>query len=390
MIELTNTSLSLRMAVLCATHFFLMILINWYPCTYPGEERPAAPYKKVAFTIAFFIFLIICCIDGDWYHYQEMVWNYNFTEGYNNHGEDVYGVIIAFANKNYLAFRILIWGSAFGLILQTFKRFMIDSFVAQYFLFSVFFLVFSYARVSLAMALYFYGISFILVPAAKFAILKKLAGVAIIFSSYFFHHSMALAIAVTPIIFIPLNKKTIVALCILFPVLAKIFENLFQGLIIDEELMNNEELQQQLKFYSKRTTATTNWKGILYEYSGYLRFFVPMIVITAKLYFSSSYQTKWDEEEGEYIVPVKIPQDIQRLFKITFSIIILALSFLTMNMGSNVFFYRVLFFTFIPITILCSFLADEQLITRKTFIILLLMGILAQLYRFLYSIYTHI
>ena len=102
-----------------------------------------------------FVLVVYVCVDNDWYHYQQIISDYDFSSRARNHGEKVYGVIARLVDRNYLLFRIIVWGGALLITTLTFKRFKINLNNAVYFIIAAFLLKFSYARATLAMHVIF-------------------------------------------------------------------------------------------------------------------------------------------------------------------------------------------------------------------------------------------
>lgn len=373
MIDITYTELTLGLSITCLVIFLVITASNWYPCTWPGEDRPLAPERKLYFTLSFFAFSLFCCINSDFFHYQEMVWQYDFTSGAMNHGEPIYGAIIELVGKNYLLFRIIVWGSALFIIRLTFHRFCIDSYVAQFFLFSCFFLTFSYARASLAMAIYFYGLSFLLVPSERSQLFNIICGIGLIISSYFFHHSMLIAIILTIVCIWPFNKWILISIIVSLPIIIRVFDLLFFPILSSQDFFAGDDTMSKFSRYVEAERETANWKGHLQDIISYLRFFAPLIVLSIAQYIRKE---------------IEVPSYIDRLFKITFSLIVISLLFLSLGLDNKVFFYRILFMTYIPLTILIAFHVHEGSISRRMFIALTIYGILSQLYSFFIVTYS--
>lgn len=76
-----------------------------------------------------------------------------------------------------------------------------------------------------------------------------------------------------------------------------------------------------------------------------------------------------------------------KLFKVTFSLTILSITFLFTGLSTNVYFYRLLFMTFIPISIFVVALYKKGYLTKKYFKLILYWGIVSNLYRILLMIY---
>ena len=155
----------------------------------------------------------------DWFHYLNQI--NSITAGWDTNLEEVYYRILDFCNYNYLAFRLIVWGGALVLVLLTFRRLSIPTDLATLLFGCIWVIYFSYARVSLAMAMVFYGASLIYKPKQGFGAGSYLIGLALIILSFFFHKSAVFGLAVFLIAFFfrnPTKGKT-VTLLILIPII---------------------------------------------------------------------------------------------------------------------------------------------------------------------------
>lgn len=368
MIDFGYTSPSLGVSLYCTILFITIITMGYKNCI---NQRLQKRQCKI-FPFLVIVLAITCSIDGDFYHYQQLVWNYDFTPGARNHGEPIYKYIIGLVDRNYLLFRILIWGGGLLAFSKIVRRIGFNLSNVLFVFVALYILVYSYARASLAMVLYFWGITIFIIN-KKNVFLEKILGIFLICFSYSFHHSIIIAIALTPVIFMKLTKRHLVILIVILPLLFFYSKGYIQQMMFDESTLNNDDLQEKLELYSNREVAIVNWKGLIYEFSGYLTFFIPFIVCLNSLYFKNK---------------TNVPIVIQAFFKLSFAMILFAVMFLFLDIQGKVFFYRILYMTFIPISIMLYYAYSAELIQKKTFSYIIVFGIMAQLYRLLYSIYT--
>lgn len=309
---------------------------------------------------------------GDFFHYQEMVKTYDlFT--YNNI-EPIYGIFIHFVQANYLMFRVLVWGLALLLFTLTAKRFQSGTFLSLFVLFSVFITTFAYARASLAMSIYFFGLSFLCQPLRKIPKIGYFIGIIIIISSYFFHHSILIMIALTIVILIPINKYTITILFLMMPLIVYFGNQAFINILSSNNF--TDEISNKLNTYSTREQSVGP-SAILINTLEYASYYIPAIVLFYKFYFSSDRKR------------IIIERYIYRLGKVTLSIIIFATIFLFFGLKNQVFFYRILYFSYIPLIILLCSAYMHNIIRYKTFKLIILFGLLAQITKLGYSIYAY-
>lgn len=374
MFDFPFTQGSFALALYCFLFFSLLVAINYSSCTVPYAPHNYPTYKRLLFLFGVAIFAITCFINGDFYNYQEMVHDYDFSIYATNHAEPVYGYIIRFIDRNYLLFRIIVWGGGMFILTKTISCLGLDDYKVMYYLMTSYILTFSYARATLAFSIYFLGLALVCKPIKK-TLVSRLIGLVLIAASYFFHHSMIIAIVITPILILPFDRITIILGVFLIPVIFSLFSNVFNSVLSSGEFLDNEELVDQIAYYAERTTEAINWKGRIYEWSNYASFFLPLIIVTYNGYF---------RKNGAF------PFYIEVFYKIAFSLTLIAVMFLFLDIDGKVFFYRILFMTFIPLSIVVYYTAEKQVISRKSYLFLLYVGLVAQLYRFLYSMYLYI
>lgn len=168
-----------------------------------------------------FLLLVFCLypfFGGDYFHYIEL---YNDTKaGYSRGLEEVYIWIIRNISFLYTFFRLLVWGAALWLTISAYKRIApLDNLAIAFF--SVLYLPwFSYARVSLAMALIFWGVCLISKPNEQRKILSYLIGLAAIVCSVFFHRTAPIAMIALlgSLLLRNPTKKSLILVLISFPI----------------------------------------------------------------------------------------------------------------------------------------------------------------------------
>ena len=173
--------------------------------------------------------------------------------------------------NSYTVFRFYIWGLALLLLFKTSQHLKINRNTLA-FVFPIFFLLlFSYARASLGMAMYFYGLSFLLVPKKNKTIISYIWGILFICFSYFGHRSMLLPIALTPLIFFNFNKYVISVLLVIGFIIGRSAETLLsmaslEGLPIESSVF--KAASEGFEAYAaKDTVVEYNWKYTLTQKS---------------------------------------------------------------------------------------------------------------------------
>lgn len=374
MLDFSFTQGSLFLSFYCLSLFAILIFVNYSRCTYLSHNRNYTSRQRTFFLIGVALFAVSCFINGDFYNYETMVHNYDFTTGARNHGEPVYGYIIKLVHQNYLLFRIIVWGGSLLLLVEAISMIRLDVYKVVFYLIASYILTFSYARATLAFSFYYLGISFLCTP-YKRGLITRVAGIILVLSSYFFHHSMVVAIVITPIIFLPSSKRILVYSIVLIPILFALLSGVINSFMAGEGIMDGDELAGQLSFYAERASSTANWKGKIYEWTNYLTYFIPLCIIIYHYYLKNNRT---------------FPFYIDAFLKLAFSLTLISIMFLFLDIEGKIFFYRVLYMSFIPLSIVIYYAAINNYIRRKTYLLLLFIGLCAQMYRFFYNIYLFI
>ena len=144
-------------------------------------------YRNVSwvFAIFFVLYAIFYCINDDYFSYRDWIYGRNF----NFWGkEQFYAYIILFCRSlhfdyPYELFRLIVWGGAVFLSYQTYRLYRRLPGLTLLLLFVFYAGTFCYARASLAMAVYFFGVALFLRRREKYL---KTLGIAIALSSYLF------------------------------------------------------------------------------------------------------------------------------------------------------------------------------------------------------------
>lgn len=367
MLELKWTAPTVGIMLLFNVAFLLYVFMYYRN----NVVKPLWNKTKLSSGLVFFSLCLIICLSAnggsDWYHYQNMVWNYDFTIGAHNHGEPVYGYIIKFVNKNYFLFRIIVWGGGLLFCLLSFKRLTININVALFFLVTVFLFKFNYARVSLAMSSYFFGLSYLLNPTRKR--LLNILMIGLFFGgAYEFHHSMLPVILFTIAAYFPVDRPVVAAMALIaMPVIASfVFANL--GVL---EQIGEEDLYGKASRYMMRESEGSNFFGKIQNVIQYGTFVLPLVIDSIIIRKNLS----------------TVSLQMKRLLRITLAITFFAVMFLFMDLSNVVFTYRYLYMILIPLTILSVYLYQNGFLRRKTFSLIVLWGIGANMYNLLYGLY---
>lgn len=332
---------------------------------------PVWNHRRMNLGLSFLSLVLILIVapnnNSDWFSYQEEVWTFSFNS-YQQHLEPVYSYIIAFVSRNYMLFRIVVWGGAFVLTRWSFNRFGLNQNVAVFFIITVFLLTFNYARATMGMACYTIGLSFILKPLKKSKTLSYLLALAFLFGAYSFHHSILILVLMTIAVFTPIDRPivTIIAL-ISLPALGAFIYGHFD--IADT--LGSEDVSEKLRIYEEMERESWNLFGMIRYFIQYGAFYFPAIV--------------------NYILVIKnrdvLDKSYSNISKIVVATIIASSAFLFMGFENLIFTYRILFMTMIPTSILTVYLYQSKYMTRKFYMSILIWGIMGTLFPLLYGMY---
>lgn len=352
--------------------FWLVIFCQNYPKGLYARNTEKTNHRGMLFLIAFF--LITHSMRGDFFHLMEDVHEYDFSPNAYNYGEPVYIAIAKIVNRNYFLFRTVVWGGAFGLFCWTAKRMNVPVYSAAIFLILTHSVTFAYARVTAAMAVYFFGLSFLCNSVHRHKISSYLVGLLLIGLSTRFHTSAYIMVVSTLMLFVPLRKWTILAGVVCIPFCISLALNLLGEILFSGM---DETIARKIQVYA--TNNTHDEYGIaakIIDVIGYASFYVPLIV-SAICIFSK-------RNEG------KIPSGIVRMFKVTFGLVLVSAVCGLMGEFFYVYFYRVLFMTMIPLSIITVKLYQGGGMSVKHFRYTCYAGLIFIGLRSLYDIYISI
>lgn len=322
---------------------------------------------EIGLFLYFLFFAVTYTIDSDFFHYKDVVLTtteitpYGFEEFYQN--------LILWINNDYLLFRIIVWGSALLAYFASTKIFKCNTSIALMLLLVMFGGIFSYARASLSFCVYYFGL-LLLINALSLKKNRKLllflCALGLILSSYWLHRSMALLIAMTPVVFIKLNKKRIIALLILTPLVIYALQSIFGDILSLAEM--DDVINRRINdFYSDRESVNYNWKGMVGQWLHYGLYVVSIYVISTAV-------PKLKVIEGSCIM--------ERMFTYLIVLAYISVTMLVLFNGNDLYTHRYLKTTIIPITLSISYLYEKQLISIKQLKIILLFAILGRYWGF--------
>ena len=392
----------------------VMLIAMWY------TMRPAIRYAdgevssgRLYFTLfMWFAFDVFSFWGSDWFHlyvrYKEIMAGHPTVEY-------IY-TWIAFhlAPFNYILFRIIVWGSAQLLLWDAFKRLSVSSHLVLAVFVTVWMIWFSFGRVSLAMALVFWGLTYYYKP-GNIPLLHKVIGILAILLSFYFHKSSIFLIFVA-FLTILTNKITRMGFVLSFialPALVYMLNKEYIDIILSsmtDKIHDLDAYVMKAQYYmeteEKENTGIGPLIGILLEK-------IPFYVISA-LGLVAIFNDKgnqeyeayaeieeaeaedgetsmgYDEEEEEAEVATGIPEDIKVYIRILFFIVFFS-SFFLLNIAMNtqVLYDRLIKFSLVPATVIVAYLLENQKYVRYAWWTYCL-ALLGTCYQMIYMLYCSI
>ena len=357
------------MQVFNALMFCLIVLLYWKSCI-SKFNAPLSKYASISLLLLFLIYSITPTYTGDFWGYKPLVENFDPKLG-TWHLEEVYQGLLRLIGPNYLLFRVVVWGTAEFLFILTCLRFRLNPYKALLLLFCLFVTKFVYARVSLAMAVYFLGVSFFCYPIKNKKAISIIIGIFIIVLSLFFHRSMIVVLLLTPIICIPLSKNGVALIILILPLLTFLLRNLlieYSYLFVEEERVSDMVTYSSTKDFGEYAMKT----NLLFWWNC-LPFFTTFFVIS------------------KYVISNKIKSVLNKssvlLYRLVFGITIFSYCCYFIRPENPTLFYRYLYMTMIPLVIILAELRKNKIIKQKTFVILAIIGLTPELATFFYRVF---
>ena len=322
-----------------------------------------------------FVFCLFSFWNTDWFHYLDAF--PSLKAGWKGHMEEIYVWIAQNLSPNYIVFRLVIWGSAFSLYLRTIKLLSISKDLALFFFGTIYIIWFSYARVSLAMVLVFYG--FALLNSSngeKFA--TRMLALSAIAVSFFFHKTALFAIGVAIIagLMKKYPKKAVWMMMLSFPlvvILAKTQLSSFVMIDFDSADGDMSSYMMAGQNYMEKNRGVSGIGALI------------QAILERFPYYGIAYISyRCLRSKGVHI----IPNDV-KAFMLLQLVIVVVSSVFAFDLGINTrtLYVRFLRFAAIPTTIVMAYLYEHQLhkILTKRVIVLATCG---TGYAMLYSFYN--
>lgn len=338
-----------------------------------GTEIKAYRTLPNTLILIFYVLISTHCINGDFFSLMQKVHDYDFTAGAYHSQEPVYVLIAQFFGKNYLLFRLTVWGIAVACMALMYKKLKLNFYFGFWLFLACYSILFAYARASAAMAVYYLG--FVLFTRKGGTVIAKFVGVCMLLLSYEFHHSMLILILLTPLAFLTLNKLTFYAVLGALPFIIIFVRIVFSAVLDDISILDDETLQRKMQSYSLRENSQFTLRTQIMDGIKYASAYIPFVVSSYYIVIKKAFKIL---TKGQY-----------RLFVFTFWLFIIATAVSFLNLEVNVFFYRILFMAIIPSIAIFVSLIQNHVLTKKIVMRMLYISIISQMLNYLYMLYLN-
>lgn len=290
------------------------------------------------------IFCLTSYYDPDYYGYVRMV------NGEAPIHEKIYEHIINATFHSNLLFRLVVWGGALFIYNKIIKLYKLSRFTSDYIFTIAFLLLFAYARASLAMVVYFLGIAY-LTKQSRIKFLNIILGIALVFCAQFFHRSMLVLALMFPAIYLLKSRKLYVILLLCFP-LALI------GLSYGINMFTNGELAIGDDTFNSSATSYLGLENMFTIAND--RFFILWVLKYIAIGILAVYtfiKINWGK--------IDVPRNIKQMGALIFCIVYFAMLFLIDGTYSELFSYRYLYMSLVPIVVVVTYMYDKKYLSFK-------------------------
>lgn len=320
------------------------------------------------------LFCTTCFCDGDNFHYTQWIKNANTKGDIDpfSSAEPFYQYLSYVIDESFFLFRLVVWGGSLLFFSVTARRLEIKPSIAQYLLYTLFLVTFSTSRMTLAMVMYFFGLSFLIRPGEKKTIYKIILGLVIIVLSRELHRSVNALLALTPIIFIPNIKNNKIKMVTVVGVsIVTYFATYFIAQNMGELLLLTGD-ESVVDKYNKYAIKDVEAKGL-----------------GAGIFFGLRYFILWGVTIMCYIHNQKHKESLvsYNLFKFSFLMLLFALIFRTIPDSLPELAKRIDEMATIPVTLLLGYSVTHYNFPMRKCNYLVRIGLVSNLYKIVYYLY---
>lgn len=311
-------------------------------------DKEYGKIRAFLFVVFYTVFAVFYCVNSDYFSYRFWVENYESISSYFAK-EVIYMIIARIVAGNYELFRLVVWGGAILITCGTIRLQKVNMYITLLFWFIMYSNFFCYARASLGIAVFTFGVSMISkhIQANRFLILL---GFGLCILSISFHRSLIIGLITLPAMFFRFNKFRLVFFALFLTGLSSI---LIESFIDIQGFATNDSYSDTIQGYTEaidegkfQANSFSNIIKMIWKYS---LFYHPFILATKYIFKSECSQSVSDETLAMY--------------KVSAGIILVASALGVIYGLGNVFFYRILFMTAMLLSVVIGRLYQDGILT---------------------------
>lgn len=351
--------------------FYLFILIKYWRIYGLRPDFPYLPRMSKGIAWLVFIFSVCSWTNGDWFHYLQIVKGLRVEMSDGTGMEWFYDTIIMLTRRNYLSFRLIVWGLASYVFFIALKKYKLNPGYGFYLLLVVFINYFDYSRSALGITTYFLGLPLIF---GEGNIKSKWMGLALICLAPFFHRSVVVLTALTITGIVSINKKTILLLIV---VLGLSFFSLKEYFIeiMGEVINSGGQLGDKASFYMTQKREAIVSGTIIGQAVGYWKYSVCYVYFLVETYYIFN--------ENNYRMHT---YPIRATYNVTLGLFAFAILMYFFNVGHMAFYFRYLSMTYVPLIIMAVYQYRRRIMPSMIYHIMMYFGGGYVAFEFLYRI----
>ena len=350
-------------------YMVIFVYAAWKTLLKAPKDKRKVKVSALFILLYFTAYAMFYCVNPDYFSYRDWV-SADLFDLATWTREMVYAYIIIFCRLVNISypfelFRFIVWGGALLLVSLTarlYRDILVPSLVLL-FLFVFYSGTFSYARSSLAMAVYFLGVGIIM---GEHHFFIKLLGLGLAICSYFFHHEMIIGIGILPSLIVPFEKKKTVLLSFLLLLMmigAIVYIN--SNLALVEAIFGDDEISQKMETYNERGAGIFR----ISTFISYFNIFYPFI-LTTSYFFKRKH----------------VPKTIAGMYRITLVLLLATIAFSIVSGARSTYTYRVLYIAIVPMAFLIAYCYTQGYIKKHQFAFMLMLAVITNLMRLIQSV----
>ena len=364
---------SVLTALYCILSYLVIIIIG-YKRFY--QNKILRYNRKLPIGVLFLLYVLIAAhaMNGDFFHLMETVHNYDFTIGAYQAQEVMYPLLAKAVNRNYLLFRLILWGIAFLFVMRTYYSVGINSHFGICVLLLCYSITFAYARAAVAATVYFMG--FVMLIRDKNLLIFRVIGLLLLLLSFQFHRSLLVLIILTPSIFLPINKRILYIVLGLMPFIIIMVRMVFSNSLNQLAFLDDEVLLRKMENYSSGEKENIqSVRVVIMNTIMYISIYIPFLI--------SSYYILIKDFK------IKMGKTVIRLYTYTFWLFVITTASAYIENDASIFFYRLLFMTIVPSTALFVYMIQKGFIKRKIVYRTFVLCVFSQSLFYMYMVYLN-